>query len=140
MYTYQEHFIALNGFYFFLIFAAAMSLVVCVAVKGEPKAPQSHQQAPKTENKPETLWSEEEFRKVYSDYRRYRVVFRLAVYTLKVLRERGPNVIERRKKLVVRGKTAYARMKVLASAYNEMSRVALRLGEFPGDLPKCLDV
>lgn len=140
MHQYQIHFITLNEFYLFLIFVAAMSLVVCVAVGAKPKASQSHQQAPKTENKPEPLWSEEEFRKVYSDYRRCRVVFRLAVYTLKVLRESGPNVIERRKQLVVRGRLAYLRMKALASTYNEMSRAALRLGEFPGDLPKCLDI
>jgi len=137
---FQFYLLTFYNINFFLIFAAAMSLVVCVAVREEPKAPQSHQQAPKTENKTKPLWSEAEFRKIYSDYRRCRVVFRLAVYTLKVLRENGPSVIERRKQLVARGNGAYAQMKRLAHEYNEMSKLALRLGEFPGDLPKCLDI
>ncbi len=127
-------------FDFFLIFVAAMSFVVCVAVRARGKAPQSHQQAPKTEKEAKSIWTEAEFRKVYSDYRRCRVVFRLAVYTLKVIRENGPNVADRRKQLVARGRAAYVQMKKLAHEYNEMSRVALQLGEFPSDLPKILNV
>ncbi len=139
METAFAYIVPLINYDFFLIFVAAMSFVVYAAVKAGGSTPQSHQQAPKTENKTKPLWSEAEFRQVYSDYRRCRVVFRLAVYTLKVIRENGPNVTERRKQLVSRGRAAYAQMKKLAHEYNEMSKLVLRHGEFPGDLPKCLD-
>lgn len=136
------HQFQLSTFYnidFFLIFVAAMSFVVYAAVKVGGSGSQSHQQASKNENKTEPLWSEAEFRKVYSDYRRCRVVFRLAIYMLKVIRQDRPDATDSRKRLVARGKAAYSCMRELAREYNEMSALAIRSGEFPGDLPKCLN-
>ena len=133
----------LSTFYnvnFFLIFAAAMSLVVCVAVRDESKAPQSHQQASKTENKTEPLWSEDQFRKVYLEYRRCRVVLGFATSMARIIKQGGLVDPERRKRSAVRGYLAYLRMKGLARRYNSMSSRVLQLGELPGGLPERLDV
>lgn len=128
------------NFDFFLIFVAAMSFVVCVVVKARGRAPQSHQQAPKTEKETKLTWSEADFRKVFLDYRRMRVVFRLAASSIRTLLESGKLAPERRRRLAVRGYTAYLKMKELANQYNEMSKLAIEKGSFPSDLPKILNV
>lgn len=138
----QANFATLYRIDFFLIFVAAMSFIVYAAVRARRKAPQSHQQAPKTEKKNEPLWSEAELRKIYSDYRHCRVVFGLSVSTIRVIHGGGGGRIEpeRRKRIVSRAYYAYAQMKALAIRYNEISKQALEFGEFPGDLPRGLDV
>ena len=137
---FQFYLLTFYNINFFLIFAAAMSLVVCVAVREEPKAPQSHQQAPKTENKTEPLWSEDQFRKVYLEYRRCRVVLGFSAAMARIIKQGGLVDPERRKRSATRGYLAYLRMKGLAERYNEMSSRAIRLGGLPNGLPECLDI
>jgi hypothetical protein len=79
-------------------------------------------------------------RKVFLDYRRTRVVFRLAASAIRTLIESGKLDPERRRRLAVRGYAAYTKMNELARRYNEMSKAAIESGNFPSDLPKILNV
>ena len=134
---YLTHLRTFNILDFFLIFAAAMSSFVCVAVRVRNMFP-SHQQASKTEKKAKSLWSEAEFRKIYSDYRHCRVALRLANISLRMFEDNGSTDEKRRERLSGILSSANSRKRDIIAAYNEMSGRAIKAGKFPSDLPRHL--